>query len=135
MLYPWLKALHVAAVMTWMAGMVAAPAILARAPGRDAAAAMRWHFVRVTTPAMILALALGLWLAQDGGWFRAGWMHAKLVLVAILTGLHGVLSGQLRRRAAGAGQSVTPWIGGLSAVAVAAILAIACLVILKPGLR
>ena len=36
--------------------------------------------------------ALGLYLAWQGGWFSAGWMHGKLLLVVLLTGLHGFLA-------------------------------------------
>ena len=133
-MYLWIKALHVAAVVTWMAGLIVAPAVLARGGGSEAARLVRQHFKRFTTPAMILALALGLWLALDGGWFRAGWLHAKLVLVFALTAAHGVLAGQLRRVATVEGHAAPGWTLRLSAAAVSAVL-IAVLVIVKPGLR
>lgn len=132
-MYLWLKAVHVAAVVTWMAGLIVAPAVLVRG-GDGAAALVRAHFKRFTTPAMLLALALGVWLALDGGWFRAGWLHAKLVLVLALTAAHGVLAGQLRRTATVAGHAAPAWAQHVSAAVVAAVLAIAVLVIVKPGM-
>lgn len=134
-MYLWIKALHVAAVTTWMAGLIVAPAVLARSGGPEAARLVRQHFRRFTTPAMILALVLGLWLALDGGWFRAGWLHAKLALVLALTAAHGVLAGQLRRVASVEGHAAPGWTLRLSGAAVAAVLLIAVLVIVKPGLR
>ena len=34
---------------------------------------------------------LGLWLAWTGGWFAAGWLQAKILLVLVLSALHGFL--------------------------------------------
>src|ERR1700758_3939539 len=51
----------------------------------------------IINPAMIVAILLGLWLAWDGpdsryGWFLAGWLHAKLLLVVVLTAVHGLFA-------------------------------------------
>jgi putative membrane protein len=139
-----LKALHVTAMVAWMAGMVATPPLVARASrsrrGPDAGgagdgallAALRAHNSRVTAPAMLLALALGLWLAQDAGWFRAGWLQAKLVLVLALAALHGVLAGQLRRLVADPAYAAPGWVGRLHLAVLALVLGIAVLAISKP---
>jgi putative membrane protein len=112
--YLWLKALHIAAVVVWSGGMLAAAvAIAALSESRHAGeasvdAAMletvrRWDR-RVTSPAMLLVWALGLVLALQGGWFAEGWLKLKLPVVLLLSALHGMLSGSLRRlgRAGGA---------------------------------
>jgi len=44
---------------------------------------------------------------------RAGWMHGKLLLVVIAAGLHGAISGKLRKMAGGAE------VGGLAGLAYA----------------
>jgi putative membrane protein len=44
------------------------------------------------TPAMILTWLLGITLVLQGGWFAAGWFHAKLALVLAMTILHGLFS-------------------------------------------
>src|SRR5690606_5616889 len=43
----------------------------------------------IMTPAMIATWAFGLWLAWSAGFFAAGWLHAKLLLVVLMSGLHG----------------------------------------------
>ncbi len=104
--YPWLKALHVAAALAFVGGVLAVSLFLAAVPAGEAAVApiargvRRWDQA-VTTPAMLLVWALGLTLAMTGGWFADGWLQAKLVVVVILSGLHGIQSGRLRRLAGG----------------------------------
>ena len=132
-LYPWLKALHVAAALTFVAGVVAVAVFLRAAPDDPSSATVARGFRRwdaaVTTPAMLLVWALGLTLATTAHWFAAGWLQAKLILVLFLSGLHGVQSGRLRRRAGG-----LP--GGLSSaaapVAIACVVGIAILAVVKP---
>lgn len=111
-LYPWLKALHVAAALAFVGGVLAVSVFLAAAPADATSIApiargvRRWDQA-VTTPAMLLVWALGLTLAMTGGWFVQGWLQAKLLVVLILSGLHGAQSGRLRRLAGGA--SFQPW--------------------------
>ena len=105
-LYPWLKALHVAAALAFVGGVLAVSVFLAAVPlGATSATPIargvrRWDQV-VTTPAMLLVWALGLTLATMGHAFADGWLQAKLLFVLILSGLHGVQSGRLRRLAGG----------------------------------
>ncbi len=130
-----LQALHVAAMATWLGGTGAVAALAAGAdPAR--AGALRRVAVGVLTPAMLGTLALGIWLAVSGGWFREPWLHAKLVLVLLLTGLHGVVSGRLRRLGGGdAGAFPAAWSRWVPAVVALSVAAIAWLVIAKPAFR
>ena len=50
-------------------------------------------------PALFLVWLLGFSLAIEGSWFTAPWLHGKIALVFILSGLYGYQSGQLRRLA------------------------------------
>ena len=43
----------------------------------------------IITPAMVVSWVLGLWLAWAGGFYAAGWLHAKVLLVLALSALHG----------------------------------------------
>ncbi|MDE1149149.1 MAG: CopD family protein [Azospirillaceae bacterium] len=100
-----LVSLHAAAATVFVIGLLAAGIMLAHA-GPDTAGPKLWRAVRgwhrwVTGPALILVWGLGLTLAITAGWFAAGWLHAKLVLVLILSGIHGMQSANLRRLAAG----------------------------------
>ncbi len=131
-LYAWLKALHVAAAITFVAGVLNVAVVLAAAqPERTGMArAVRHWDQRVTTPAMLLVWALGLALALTGGWFRSGWLLAKLVLVIGLSGVHGVQSAKLRRLAGGTATTASLHLAAPLVVGCA--IAIAILVVVKP---
>jgi putative membrane protein len=51
---------------------------------------------------MVLTWVLGLWLVWQGGWLSSGWLHAKLALVLVLSGVHGYFSASVRKFAADA---------------------------------
>ena len=103
--YAWIKALHVIAVIAWMAGMLYLPRLFVyhadAAPGSDKSETfkvMERRLLRaIINPAMIVTWAAGLWLAWYGFAFQAGWLHAKIVLVLILSGVHGYLSASVRK--------------------------------------
>jgi putative membrane protein len=99
-LYLWIKAVHVIAVISWMAGMLYLPRLFVYHAGVPAASTqsetfktMEGRLLRfIINPAMIVTWALGLWLAWDGGYLSSGWFHAKLALVVVLSGLHGLFA-------------------------------------------
>ncbi|WP_336816789.1 CopD family protein [Burkholderia gladioli] len=96
MIYLLIKALHVASVMTFVAGTL----ILSMCISIDnlvvLRAMRRWNS-SVTTPALTLVWITGPSIAVMGHWFGAVWLSVKLVLVVGLSILHGVLSGSLQR--------------------------------------
>lgn len=51
----------------------------------------------VTTPAMVFALSSGVGIGTIAGWFGNGWLSAKIAIVMLLAGIHGVQTGKLRR--------------------------------------
>ena len=95
--YLWIKALHVIAVIAWMAGMLYLPRLFVyhadAATGSQQSETFKVMERRllkaIINPAMIATWILGLWLAWDGGWFKAGWFHGKLALVIAMSALHG----------------------------------------------
>jgi putative membrane protein len=97
MLYLWLKALHVIAVISWMAGMLYLPRLFvyhcdAEIGSRQSETfkVMERRLLRaIINPAMIATWVLGLWLAYESGLFKAGWLHAKLALVIAMSAIHG----------------------------------------------
>ena len=97
MLYLWLKAFHIIAVIAWMAGMLYLPRLFVyhclAEPGSkqsETFKVMEWRLLKlIINPAMIATWVLGLWLAWEGGWFRAPWLHGKLALVIALSIVHG----------------------------------------------
>ena len=53
-------------------------------------------------PALIVTWITGLWLAVQGArGSKAGWLHGKLLLVVLLTGVHGYLAAERKKLAAG----------------------------------
>lgn len=138
MLYLWLKALHLAAVVTWIGGMIMLGLMLSHATaGRSTEiqrllAALHGWDRRVTGPAMGLAWLLGIWMVVDAGWLGANWLWVKLVLVAVLSALHGLLSGSLRRLAGHADWTPSPLLRLALPVTLAGLAGIAAMVIVKP---
>ena len=104
MLYDWIKALHVVAIIAWMAGLLYLPRLMVyhtdSEPGSrqsETFKVMERRLLRaITTPAMIASWALGLALAVMGDWFAHGWLHAKLLLVLLLSAYHGMAAGWVR---------------------------------------
>src|SRR3954447_26372786 len=95
--YPWIKALHVIAVISWMAGMLYLPRLFvyhcdAEVGSRQSETfkVMERRLLRaIINPAMIATWVLGLWLAYDSGFFKAGWLQAKFALVVAMSAVHG----------------------------------------------
>lgn len=111
--YAWVKAAHLIFVIFWMAGLFMLPRYLVyhQEGIADAAEAARWIEREgklrriILTPAMIVVWVLGLALALNVGLLDGaaglGWLHAKLLLVVLLSGYHGWMVGYARKLAAG----------------------------------
>jgi uncharacterized integral membrane protein (TIGR00701 family) len=134
MLYLVVKALHVTALVAWMAGMIWLPLVLSRAHEGEARVALQQSFGRLTTPAMLVTLALGLWLGQETGWFRESWLQLKLGFVLALTGLHGLIAGQMRRLAADPSRPTPRFTATLPWAVLTCVASIALLAVVKPDL-
>ncbi|MBV9782449.1 MAG: protoporphyrinogen oxidase HemJ [Acidisphaera sp.] len=105
-LYPWTKALHVAAIIAWLAGLFYLPRLYVYhcETVRGSAESERFKVMerrllrQIMTPAMLAAWGFGLLLVLTPGvidW-SAGWWHVKLAAVLLLTGLQGAM-GKWRR--------------------------------------
>jgi putative membrane protein len=98
--YPWIKALHVIAVISWMAGMLYLPRLFVYHCDAEVGSkqsetfkVMEWRLLKVIiNPAMIITWLAGLYLAWSGHWYTSGWFYGKLTLVLILSGVHGFFS-------------------------------------------
>jgi len=87
--YLWLKALHIIAVIAWMAGLLYLPRLFVyhaeAEPGSELSETLKIMERRllraIMNPAMLVALAVGgvLLTYQD---FSDGWLHVKLVCIA-----------------------------------------------------
>ena len=96
-MYDWLKAVHVIAIIAWMAGMLYLPRLFVYHCGTPAGSELSETFKQmerrllkiIINPSMILSWILGVWLGVAGGWFSSGWLSLKLVLLLALSALHG----------------------------------------------
>ncbi|MDO9382263.1 MAG: protoporphyrinogen oxidase HemJ [Hyphomicrobiaceae bacterium] len=104
----WLKALHVMAVIAWMAGMFYLPRLFVyhvdAKPGSEMSETfkvMEGRLYRIImTPAIGVVWVTGLTLAYLGSYWLDGWFLAKLAMVVGMTGLHEFLGGCVKRFAA-----------------------------------
>lgn len=103
-LYLWAKAIHVMAIIAWMAGMFYLPRLFIyhceAEPGSEKSETfkvMERRLLRVImNPAMTISWVFGLWLAWEGGWLTEGWFHVKFAAVLALSAAHGDLSKGVR---------------------------------------
>lgn len=103
-MYEWAKALHVIAVISWMAGMLYLPRLFVYhcdaeigSKQSETFKVMERRLLRaIINPAMAATWILGLYLAWAGHLFTAGWFHGKLLLVILMSGVHGFFSARVR---------------------------------------
>lgn len=103
-MYEWIKAVHVLAVISWMAGMLYLPRLMVY-HAESAAGSIQSETFKIMerrllkgiiNPSMIVTWLLGLYLAWDAFGFKGGWLHGKILLVVLLSGVHGYLVGRVR---------------------------------------
>jgi putative membrane protein len=141
-IYPWLKALHVAAILTWMGGLLLVAMTIqafARAKVSADGASMRSALVLihrwdryVTSPAMLLAWGLGIAIAMQGGWFGALWLTLKLGFAVFLSAMHGIAAGTLKRLVRGGQPASSFALRHLPLATVASMVVVAVLAVVKP---
>lgn len=140
MLYLWLKAFHIVAMVAWMAALLYLPRLFVYHAGAPVGSAQSETFKvmerrllkAIMTPAMIVTWVLGLWLAWEGGWLRSGWLHAKLALVLGLSALHGMMAGSVRRFAQDRNTHSAKYYRVLNEVPTVGLILIVILVVVKP---
>ncbi|WP_020179408.1 protoporphyrinogen oxidase HemJ [Methylopila sp. M107] len=139
-LYLWIKALHVVAVISWMAAMLYLPRLFvyhaAETPGSATSETFKVMERRllkaIMTPAIIVAWVAGIFLIWKGGWISSGWLHAKLAAVVALSGAHGYLAARVRDFAADRNTKPQRFYRILNEVPTLLMLVIVVLVIVKP---
>jgi protoporphyrinogen IX oxidase len=139
-LYLWLKALHVIAIIAWMAGMLYLPRLFVyhcvAAPGSvqsETFKVMERRLLRaIINPAMVANWVLGLWLAWSGNWFSAPWFHGKLVLVIAMSGVHGMLARWTKDFAADRNRHSQRFFRIMNEVPTLLMIGIVILVVVKP---
>jgi putative membrane protein len=99
-MYEWIKALHVIAVISWMAGMLYLPRLFVYhceaetgSKQSETFKVMERRLLRaIINPAMIVTWLTGLYLAWAGHWYLSPWFHAKFLAVLIMSVVHAFFS-------------------------------------------
>ena len=138
--YLWVKAVHVIAVISWMAGMLYLPRLFIyhcdAEPGSkqsETFKVMEQRLLRVIiNPAMGITWILGLWLAWSGGWLTSQWFLAKFACVIGLSATHGYFSKAVRQFADDKNTKSTRHWRIMNEVPTVLMIAIVILVIVKP---
>ncbi len=140
--YPWLKSLHIVAVVAWMAGLFYLPRLFvyhAEAPRGSHRAAMlevmeRRLFRGIMLPAAVMTYGFGVGLAATPGvvdW-QHGWIWTKLALVGLLTLFHLMLARWRRDFALGRNAHSAKFFRIVNEVPTLMLIAIVLLVVVKP---
>jgi putative membrane protein len=142
----WLKALHIIAVIAWMAGMLYLPRLFVyhceAAPGSiqsETFKVMERRLLRaIINPAMVASWVLGLWLAWDGNFLSAPWLHGKFwlygkfMLVLVMSGVHGMLARWTKDFAADCNRHTQKFFRIVNEVPTVLMIGIVILVVVKP---
>jgi putative membrane protein len=139
-IYPWIKALHVIAVISWMAGMLYLPRLFVYHCEAEIGSKQSETFKimerrllkAIIDPAMIVTWLAGLYLAWSAHWFSAGWFHGKLVLVLAMSAVHGFFARCVRDFAADRNVRSQKFYRIINEVPTILMIGIVILVIVKP---
>ncbi len=143
--YPWLKAFHIIAVIAWMAGMLYLPRLFVYHSVAEKGSVqsetfkvMERRLLRaIINPAMIAVWVLGLtlaWLGPDSryGWLGYGWLQAKIVLVLVLSAVHGLFARWVKAFAVDANRHSQKFYRIINEVPTLLMIAIVILAVVKP---
>ena len=138
--YFWLKAGHIIFVIFWMAGLFMLPRLFVyhQECAPDSPENGQWIererklLKIILAPSIVVVWALGIALAFSLQAWGQGWLHAKLALVAGLSGYHGYLRGYARKLERGERTLSGKQLRLLNEVPGIAVALIVILVVIKP---
>jgi protoporphyrinogen IX oxidase len=139
--YEWIKALHVIAVISWMAGMLYLPRLFvyhceAEIGSRQSETfkVMERRLLKaIINPAMIVTWLAGLYLAWAGHWLvTSWWIYGKLFLVLVLSGVHGFFVRWVKDFAADRNRRSQKFYRLINEVPTVLMIGIVILVVVKP---
>ncbi len=140
--YLWIKALHVIAVISWMAGLLYLPRLFVyhcdAEPGSKQSETFKLMERRlakaIMTPAMLVSWAAGLWMLWlNPGLFQAGaYIWLKLALVVGLLAMHIAMLGWLRDFAADANTKPQRFFRFMNEVPTLLMIGIVIMIIVRP---
>jgi protoporphyrinogen IX oxidase len=140
----WVKALHVLAIISWMAGMLYLPRLMVYhtetavgSPEDERFKIMERRLLKaITTPAAVVSLLSGLLIAYGlgylGDFWNNVWFWVKMLGVVALFGAHGVLAGHVKRFARGERKHTQRYFRILNEVPTVLMVVIVVMVIVRP---
>jgi protoporphyrinogen IX oxidase len=139
--YGIVKGFHVISVIAWMAGLLYLPRLFVYHTGVEAGSEtsetfkiMERRLLRaIMNPAMIATWIFGLTLiVLTPGWMEQGWLHAKLLLVVLMTVAHMAMARWRRAFAEDRNTHTHKYFRVMNEVPTLMMVVIVFLVILKP---
>lgn len=140
--YDWIRALHIIAVISWMAGMLYLPrlfvyhvdAIKNSDQSETFKVMERRLYKAIMNPAMIATWVFGLLMlyARWDLFMISGWMHAKLLFVFLLSGVHGMYKKHIRAFARDENQKSAKFFRMLNEVPTLLMVIIVILAVVEP---
>jgi protoporphyrinogen IX oxidase len=140
-LYFLFKSLHFIALISWMAGMFYLPRLYVyhcqATPGSEldeTLKVMEYKLLRIIiNPAMIATFIFGFSLAYVVGFSNlTGWFHAKLLMLVLMTTIHGLLARDRKRFAKGENKKSHKYYRILNEIPVVLMIVIVFLAVFKP---
>lgn len=139
-MYEWIKALHVVAVISWMAAMLYLPRLFVYhaaaekgSPQSETFKVMEHRLLRfISNPAMAVTWLSGLYLVWAGGFHKSGWFIGKFALVLAMSAMHGMLAKWVKEFAADRNERPTRFYRIANEVPTILMIGIVILVIVKP---
>lgn len=140
-LYPWLKVLHLGAIIAWMAGLMYLPRLMIyhyrTKPGSEMARTFETMEQRlakiIMRPAMVATLVFGALLAgANPAVFSAPWFYVKLAAVIAMVVVHGIFIVALKKFATGPYPRSEKFWRIINEVPFALLLVILIMVVVKP---
>src|SRR6185437_410341 len=127
-------------MVAWMAGMLYLPRLFVYHCGAEAGSVQSETFKvmerrllkGIINPAMIATWVFGLALVWLGGWMWATWLHIKLALVIVMSGVHGMLARYVRDFAADHNRHSQGFYRIINEILTLLLIGIVLLVVLKP---
>jgi putative membrane protein len=136
---PWVKAFHVVAMVTWFAGVFYLPRLFVyHADATDSISLRRFEVMErrlfaIMTIGGAATVVLGLWMIVAlPAYLAMGWLHVKLLLVAVLIGYHAWCFKLVRDFAAGRNVHGSKWYRGFNEVPTVLLVGIVLLAVAKP---
>ncbi len=137
--YLWIKALHVAFMVTWFAGLFYLPRLFIYhvqaedPPSRERFQVMERRLFAIMTIGAVLTAIFGVWmLFISTGLMKMGWFHAKLALLVGLVVYHWRCLVWIRRLKATSETEDDRWLRWFNEIPVVFLLGIIILAVVKP---